>query len=161
MCCVTSVVAVAVFGSAEQGGGASPGATGLEGSWMSGSASMSEYQNLATGEFAPPSGMGEAIELDGGGRCTHAAMLQSTLYSCTSYIFTFSDECQWSLDGTALTLEIGPGVVRSRMCGGEVKENPGKARTVRYAASLSVEDGNTWLTLVGEDQVSKRFRRER
>ena len=119
----------------------------LVGSWINGSASLTTYQNLATGEFAPPSGSGQIFEFHDDGTCAHSAMLQSTVYGCTSWIFTSSDDCTWKLDGAQLTVELEGGVNRSRMCGGEVKESDGKARTLNY--TVAFDQGRLQLSADG------------
>jgi hypothetical protein len=153
-CCAGSGLLMAV-GAAAGGSAGSPGGnTGLEGSWLNGSASTTSYRSLVTGDFAPPSGTGMLYEFKGDGTCTQAAMLQSTVYSCTSWIFTSTDDCTWTLDGTTLTLELGVGVNRARMCGGEVKESESTARTQRYQVALGSD-----LTLTTDDGVAFRFQR--
>ena len=127
---------------------------------MNGSASLTTYRSVVTGDFAPPSGTGSLFELKPGGACVRAGLLQSTVYSCTSSILTFWDDCEWSLDGSTLTVVLGEGTLRTRMCGGEVKEGTAKAATLRYTAAISVEEPYTWLTLTEPDGSSTRFRRE-
>ncbi|MFZ5443940.1 MAG: hypothetical protein ACOZQL_28300 [Myxococcota bacterium] len=144
----------ATSAASASGGG---GATGLEGAWINGSASMTTYQSLVTGEFAPPSGTGMIYEFDGDGSCRYYGMLQSTVYSCTSWIFLAADECSWSLDGAALQVELKAGTTRSRMCGGEVKDGALKPNTHHYQARRVVEDGRPFL-LLSEDGAELRFR---
>lgn len=152
LCCAGSGVLMVVGAAAGSSATPSGGQTGLEGSWINGSASATSYQNLATGQFAPPSGTGMLYEFKADGSCSYAAMLQSTVYSCTSFIFVSTEDCTWTLEGTALTVELGTGVVRTRMCGGEVKEGDSKARTLRYQVLL-----DTGLTLTDESGASFRF----
>jgi hypothetical protein len=145
--------------SASTGGGGS----GLEGTWMAGSVGLTTYRSVATGELAPPSGTGELLELKPGGDCSRAIVLQSTVYSCTSYIFSASDECEWRFDGTTLSLDIASGTNRTKMCGGEVKESAAKSQALRYRVQVAkdADTGLEWLTLTDTDGTELRLRRER
>jgi hypothetical protein len=142
-----------VIGAASATATAPRAKTGIEGTWINGSASTTSYQNLATGEFAPPSGTGMLFEFKSDGSCSHSAMLQSTVYSCTSWVLTSTDDCSWTVEGSSLTVELGPGVLRSRLSGGEVKEGDSKARTQHYQVTL-----DPGLTLT-DDGATFRFQR--
>ncbi|MBL8920359.1 MAG: hypothetical protein JNJ54_15940 [Myxococcaceae bacterium] len=127
---------------------------------MNGSASSVEYRSLVTGDWAPPSGFGQLYELREDGTCAQFGVLQTTTYSCTSTIFTASRDCTWSADGTTLTLDLTGGVVRSKMCGGELKESEAAPRQLRSGFRLEDDGVNTWLVLT--DQGGEvRLRRTR
>ena len=98
-----------------------------------------------------------------GGACDRAILLQSTVYSCTSYIFTASDECEWRFDGTTLSLDIASGTNRTKMCGGQVKESAANAQSLRYRVQVAkdADTGLEWLTLTDTDGTELRLRREK
>lgn len=147
LCCVGSLAFVLLglgAAAAEEG---TPGGSGLEGVWLQGSASMTSYRDLATGQFAPPSGSGLLLELRPDGTCQHSAMLQVSMAGCTSWLFTDTDDCSWAFDGQRLTLELLGGTVRSRMCGGEVKDKASQPRTLRYDVSRWQHEGQPRLGL--------------
>jgi hypothetical protein len=130
----------------------------LVGEWMNGSASAVEYRSLVTGDWAPPSGIGQLYDLREDGTCAQFGVLQTTTYSCTSTIFTASEDCTWSVDGSAISFELNGGVVRSQMCGGELKESEATTRSLRYQFRLEQDGTNTWLVLTDESGDT-RFRR--
>jgi hypothetical protein len=166
LCCGGLMVAGLLVGEdGSPGSGSGPAASrgsgggGLEGTWLNGSASLSEYRNTLTGEFAPPSGTGLMYELRSGGDCVHSAMLQATLYSCTSWIFINSDDCSWSLSGNELHVSVGPGTQRSRMCGGQVKEGDSTAVDRTWRVELGEAAGARTMTLTDlSDNSSLVFR---
>lgn len=84
------------------------------------------------------------------------------MYSCTSYIFVHTEDCSWRFDGATLSLELGPDSMRSRMCGGEVKEGESKAQSLQCHVQLAREGEREWLTLTdAADGAELRLRRER
>lgn len=125
-----------------------------------GSASLVTYKNVVTGAEAPPSGTGLLLELHPGGSCVRAGVLQNSLYACTSYIFTFSDDCSWTFDGATLSLDVGPGAMRSKLCGGEVKEGESKATSDTFTVKRATEGGFEWLSLTDASGSELRLRRE-
>lgn len=166
LCCLGSgvlLLAGAAGGEDTAGASASTGGSALEGTWLSGSVSLTSYRNVATGAEAPPSGTGELLALKPGGSCERALLLQSTVYSCTSSIFVFSDSdtCEWSLDGDTLSVETTGGALRTHMCGGEVKEGEAKPTSNRWTATVTSEAGQQWLTLTSATGETTRLRRER
>lgn len=162
LCCGGSGLALFVLGAASEDGARSSGAAGpLVGEWMFGSVSLVEYRSALTGEFAPPSGQGQHYELRADGTCVQSAMLQvSTGFACTSFVFTSTDAdaCTWSADATTLTIELGDGIMRSRICSGEVKEGASKPRTVKAPYRLERDGNVTWLVLT-EESGEFRYRR--
>lgn len=160
VCCFASLGLLLLAG-AEEGapaGTRAPRDSPLVASWMSGSASMTSYRSLVTGDWAPPSGAGQLYELRADGTCAQYALLQTTTYSCTSSVFTASEDCTWSVDGSAISFELNGGVVRSQMCGGELKESEATTRSLRYQFRLEQDGTNTWLVLTDESGDT-RFRR--
>lgn len=160
MCCFGSFVLLVVAGSPEEGGRSLTSAAGspLVGKWMNGSASPTEYRSLVTGDYAPPSGMGTLYEFKDDGSCTQYALLQTTTYSCTSSVFTASEDCSFAVEGSTLTVQLNGGVVRARMCGGEVKESEATVRSLRYQFRFENDGTNTWLVL-NDESGDTRFHR--
>lgn len=157
LCCAGSGALMLLGAASGEGGETASQGSGLEGTWINGSASITSYRSLVTGEFAPPSGTGMIYEFRPDGSCEYSGMIQSTVYSCTSWIFLAADECSWSLEGTTLTVELTAGITRARMCGGEVKEGQMKPLTHHYQARRVTEDGSQYLLLT-EDGAEQRFR---
>lgn len=163
-CCMGSMMLLLLAGVEGEGesrsGAVAASGSPLVGEWMNGSASAVEYRSLVTGDWAPPSDIGQLYDLREDGTCAQFGVLQTTTYSCTSTIFTASEDCTWSVEGTTLTLDLAGGVVRSKMCGGELKESDAKPRQLRSQFRLENDGVNTWLVLVDQGS-STRLRRTR
>ncbi|MFT3706419.1 MAG: hypothetical protein QM817_02005 [Archangium sp.] len=106
------------------------GDVNLVGTWSSTSTSLVGYKNVATGAWAPPSGNSMSLELHDDGTCVQAALMQSSLYGCSTYIFAYIDDCSWSVNGSKVDVELGEGETRMKGCGsgeekrGETKGGP-------------------------------------
>ncbi len=158
LCCVGSC-GVAMIGGVAAGSQspiASAGptsGTGIEGAWSYGSISgFTEYRNVVTGAYAPPSGTGARFEFKPGGSCEHYALLQSSMGSCTSTIFIAHADCEWELDGKRLTVNFGDGDQLLKPCGGQQKRSTTDPMTVEYgvaftADGLELTEGATTLRL--------------
>ncbi|MDI2132907.1 hypothetical protein [Yinghuangia seranimata] len=72
-------------GSQVKGGKVPPA---MVGSWSTGSVSMVEYQDAMTGSFAPPSGTNIMLEIKADGTYSSYGLLQMSMYSCTTTLFT-------------------------------------------------------------------------
>lgn len=63
----------------------------LSGSWSNGSVSTVNFYDPGTGSWAPESGSGFSWELRPDGTYVAAGLLQSTLYSCTMTVFSYTE----------------------------------------------------------------------
>lgn len=162
LCCVGSC-GVAMIGGVAAGSqnpiaSAPPASgTGIEGAWSYGSISgFTEYRNVVTGAYAPPSGTGARFEFKPGGSCEHYALFQNSMGGCTSTVFIAHDDCDWELDGDRLTVNFGDGEQLMKGCGGEPKRSTAPAGTVAFTVTLTGDE----LVLTG-DGATLTLRRDR
>jgi len=163
LCCVGSC-GLAMIGGVSAGAAnpmgaatSAPSGTGLEGAWSYGSISgFTEYRNVVTGAFAPPSGTGARFEFKPGGSCEHYALFQNSLGGCTSIIFIAHDDCEWELEGNQLTVNFGEGDQLTRACGGAQKRSTSAPSTLTFAVTLTGDE-----LLLTESGSTLTLRRER
>jgi hypothetical protein len=95
--------------TADAGPGASSGPrpsarpAALVGSWFTGSISSIQYYDPVTGEWADPNGEGFYLILDADGGYEEGAVIQSTMYSCSSRLLGRAVG-EWSIEGYQLWL---------------------------------------------------------
>lgn len=122
-----ALVATLVLGACSSDGGTGPdGSNGdddnggggslpseLVGTWHTGSVSMIDYYNPATGEWAPPSGSGFTYTFTADGKFTHAGILQVSTYGCTTTLFEYLEGTA-EVQGTKLVLKPKKGKFKSQ-----------------------------------------------
>lgn len=161
LCCVGSVAAAVLFGVgapaalllnedfhddgvAVRAPVAAAPSLGLEGTWSRGAKGLAEFRDAASERWASPSGEGARYVFFSDGTCELDGLAQTTSGACTSWVFTSTTSCRWSLAGTALTVTLGEGVQRSKPCDGALTEGVAKPRTM--TATITLEQDR--LTMV-------------
>ena len=147
------------------GGNTPPPPTGtvppaLVGTWHIGAVANTNIYNPANGAWSAPSGEGNAWTFAADGRYTHAQILQSSFYGCTSRVFAYA----------AGTFTVTGGEVRIAATQGYMKSEDTCRADWNYEKRFDVaagapaytlaaaEDGRPTLTLRWSEDLVQTFR---
>jgi hypothetical protein len=140
----------------------SPLSPELVGEWSSGGVSTVDFYNPSTGSWAAPSGAGASYEFAPDGTYVYAAMLQSSLYSCTMTVFWSALGVAYQ-DGQHLTLTELEGTVKStHTCRPEFNYQREELKPVRtFAWRIHQEESEAPQLMLwdGEQELPYRWTR--
>ncbi|BDC53128.1 hypothetical protein F183_A54430 [Bryobacterales bacterium F-183] len=112
----------------------------LTGRWTNGRISMIQYKDAYTGVYKPPSGSHFAYEFRNDGTYTFIGLMQSTVYNCTTSVFS-QETGTYESNGLEVTLhpQKNPYQMRYSCSPNSNKEAPGKLieRTYKFRVAGS------------------------
>jgi hypothetical protein len=128
----------------------------MMGRWTSGRVSMIQYQDAWTGAYKPPSGSHFAYEFRPDGTYTFIGLMQSTIYNCTTSMFS-QETGTYEFENGIVSLHPrkNPYRMTNNCAPSSNREAPGKLIERAYRVQVS---GNR-LELVGKDNSVQAFQR--
>jgi hypothetical protein len=125
--------------------------TELVGSWFTGTISSIQYYDPVTGAWADPNGEGFYLVLDADGGYEEGAVIQSTMYSCSSRLLGRAVG-EWSIEGYQLWLARESGETSiTGTCSGSGSDTMGPQVSIYYWELGPDAYGTETLTLKMSD----------
>lgn len=127
--------------------------TSVLGRWNTGRISSIQYRDAFTGVARPTNGNHFSYEFQADGSYTFTGLMQSTIYNCTTSMFS-EEKGRYRIEGGVLSLEpeSNPYQMRNSCAPSSNKQAPGKLVPRRYR--VKIEGQNLELTAEKDGGVS-------